>query len=160
MLLIANGFLPTRGSLVLDAVFLAMFVICAVMLASIFLVRYQQKYETHRRIQTGLAVFLAIAVAIFEIDVRFITDWRSLAESSQYYADGLVDRALWIHLMFAIPTPFVWAFVVVQALRKFPKQLAPNDHSRSHRFWGRVAVGLMLMTAVTGCIFYWLAFAC
>lgn len=160
MNLLASGFLPTRGSIVLDTVFLAMFASCAVLLMSIWLVRYRQKYKAHRKIQICLAAVLAIAIFVFEIDVRFLTDWRSLASSSRFYDSGIVDRALWIHLVFAIPTPFVWAYVVVQALRKFPKDVGPGEHSRSHRFWGWVAAGLMLMTAMTGCIFYWLAFAC
>ena len=160
MTLLANGFLPTRGSFVLDAVFIAMFVICAVMVVSIWLVKYKRKYQTHRRIQMGLAIFLAVAILIFEIDVRFVTDWRQLAESSRFYANGIVDLSLGIHLLFAIPTPFVWAYVVVQALRKFPANTVPNEHSRAHRFWGRIAALMMLATAATGCVFYWLAFAC
>ncbi len=144
----------------LDTVFVAMFAICAVMMLSIWFVRYRSLYKIHRQIQIGLAAVLAVAIFVFEIDVRFVTDWRSLASSSRFYDTGMVDRALWIHLMFAIPTPFVWAYVVVQALRKFPREVGPGEHSRSHRFWGRIAAALMLLTAVTGCIFYWLAFAC
>lgn len=155
-----DGFLPTRGSYVLDSVFVAMFVICLLLAISIGLVHFGKRFRTHRNLQTGIAILLAITVLIFEIDVRFITDWRKLAESSPYYQSGVVDRALWIHLAFAVPTPFVWAYVVVQAWRKFPSDPRPNAHSVAHRFWGRIATLLMVMTALTGCVFYWLAFAC
>jgi uncharacterized membrane protein YozB (DUF420 family) len=157
--LVANGFLPTRGSIVLDAIFIGMFLISAAMIISVCLVRFRKQYRVHRRLQIWLAVFLAVAVVVFEIDVRFITDWRKLAEPSRFYESGMVDRWLWIHLAFAIPTPFIWIFVVVKALRKFAPDAVPNDHSRSHRFWGWIAVASMLMTAITGCVFYWLAFA-
>ena len=156
--LLANGFLPTRGSFMLDFVFVAMFAVSAVMIASILLVRLRKQYQLHRSIQTALAIVLAVTVALFEIDVRFMIDWRELARPSAFYESGLVDWALWVHLAFAIPTPLVWGYVVVQALRKFPKPAHPGVHSRAHRFWGRIAAGLMLMTAITGCCFYWLAF--
>ena len=142
----------------LDFVFVAMFVVCTVMVASILSVRLRKTYQLHRSVQMTLAVVLAIAVGIFEIDVRFFTDWRELARPSVYYESGNVDRALWIHLAFAIPTPFVWAYVVVQALRHFPQPARPSEHSAAHRVWGRIAAGLMLMTAITGCVFYWMAF--
>jgi putative membrane protein len=158
--LIAQGFLPTRGSLVLDSVFVAMFAICAVLMLSIGWVRFANRYRTHRKLQIGLAMILAVAILVFEVDVRFVTDWRKLAEGSKFYAGGTVDRALWIHLAFAIPTPLVWIYVVVQALRNFPKDPVPGKHSSNHRFWGWVATGMMWLTAVTGCVFYWLAFAC
>ncbi len=160
MHLFASGFLPTRGSYVLDAVFVGMFVICIVMALSIILVRYRHQYQAHRNLQIGLAAFLAVAITVFEVDVRFVTDWRSLASSSRFYANGIVSISLWIHLAFAIPTPFVWGYVLISALKKFPNPAQPGDHSRSHRIGGRVAAGMMMMTAITGCVFYWLAFAC
>ncbi len=158
MLLVANGFLPTRGSIVLDAIFIGMFLINAAMIFSIYLVRFRKQYRMHRRIQVWLAVILAVAVVLFEIDMRFVTDWRKLAEPSRFYESGMVDRWLWIHLAFAIPTPFLWLFVVIRALRQFVLETKPGGHSQSHRFWGWIAAASMLMTAITGCIFYWLAF--
>lgn len=159
---LANGFLPTRGSFMLDVVFLAMFLIVAVMLFSIYLVRYLRKIELHRKIQIVLATVLAVAIIAFEIDVRFLTDWRKLAEASPFYENGTVDFWLWFHLLFAIPTPFVWIYVIVMAVRKF--QSSPGgvgqfgDYAATHRLWGRIAAVLMIMTAVTGCAFYWIAF--
>ncbi len=144
----------------LDAVFLAMFVICLLLTISIYLVRQNRQFATHRRLQIGLAIVLVIAILIFEIDVRFVTQWRQLARESRFYESGIVDRALWIHLTFAIPTPFVWAYVIVMALRKFPRPAQPNAHSAAHKFWGWTAAIMMWLTAATGCTFYWLAFAC
>jgi hypothetical protein len=158
--LTAQGFLPTRGSLVLDFVFVAMFAICAILILSIGVVKFANGYRIHRKLQIGLAMILAVAIVVFEVDVRFVTDWRKLAERSTFYASGAVDRALWIHLAFAIPTPIVWIYVVVQALRNFPTDPVPGRHSANHRFWGWAATGMMCLTAATGCVFYWLAFAC
>ena len=155
------GFLPTRGGLMLDFVFVAMFAILPVMAWSIYLVRYRQAYIVHRTIQMVLAVVLLIAVVAFEVDVRFFTDWQALAEPSPYFERGTwnaVWYSLLIHLAFAIPTPFLWAFVIIQALRKFPHPPRPSSYSATHVFWARFATGGMFLTALTGWIFYWLAF--
>ena len=159
-----HGFLPTRGSVMLDFVFLALFAVIPVLAWSIWLVKFRKpcqthKCEWHKRIQLTLAVILLVAVVAFEIDMRFITrDWRGLADASPYYASKIVDYSLWVHLCFAVPTPLLWIFVIVRALKKFPKPAAPCEYSSRHIVWGRIAAGAMLMTAVTGWLFYWLAF--
>lgn len=154
-----QGFLPTRGSYVLDAVFVAMFAIILFLVVNILLAK-KGKFRLHRSLQIALSIILLVAIIIFEIDVRFFTNWRQLAEPSRFYADGWVDWAMAIHLTFAIPTPFVWGYVIYQAVRKFPSPAAPSAHSQSHKTWGWIAAGMMFATCVTGCIFYWLSFAC
>ena len=84
-------------------------------------------------------------------------------ETIPYWRDGSwndwVDCSLGVHLFFAIPTAVLWVFVIVQALRKFPAPPIPNQYSRRHILWARLAALEMLMTAFTGWVFYWLAFA-
>ena len=162
---LTKGFLPTRGSFSLDLIFVGMIVICGIMLFSILAVRLLNKPRMHRRIQLYLAMTLGLIVVLFEIDVRFLTDWRTLAESSAFYQSGWVDLTLWIHLLFAIPTPLIWVYVVYHALKKYhfsdgsPKvTVAESNHS--HRYWGRIAASMMMLTSTTGCVFYWFAFAC
>ena len=156
-LLGSTGFLPSRGSLMLDTVVCAMVLVLVVLAISIYLARAKGQYLAHRAIQITLAVILAVTVIAFEIDIRFFTDWRSAAEQSPYFASGLVDVSLWVHLSFAIPTPFIWAYVLFGAVRRFqPPQ--PGPYSRFHRRWGWIAAVAMLMTALTGWIFYYLAF--
>ncbi len=156
-----HGFLPTRGSLMLDVVFVAMFAIIPLMMWSIYLARYRRRYEWHKRLQITLAVVLLLAVTAFEVDLRFFTDWEALAEPSPFYqaeAWNAVWYALVVHLCFAIPTPLLWVYVIVQALRRFPHPAAPSPHSRQHIWWARLAAAGMFLTALTGWIFYWLAF--
>lgn len=157
--MVYRGFLPTRGSFMLDFVFVAMFAIIAAMAVSLYLVRYGRRYELHRNLQITLGVVLLVAVTAFEIDLNLITkDWRPLAEPSPFYASKVVDYALWIHLAFAVPTPLLWIFVIVQGIRKFPRPTLPNAYSRTHIFYARLAAIGMFMTALTGWVFYWLAF--
>jgi uncharacterized membrane protein YozB (DUF420 family) len=152
------GFLPSRGSFMLDFVFIAMFAVIPILVGSIRLVK-KRHYSWHKRIQITLAIVLLVAVTAFEIDLNFVTkNWRPLAEPSPYYAAGWVDVSLWIHLVYAVPTPFLWGIVIVQALRKFPQPVGPGEHSRQHARWGWLAAGAMALTAVTGWCFYFLAF--
>lgn len=157
-----NGFLGTRGSLMLDLVFLAMFAVVPVMWWSIRQVRHHQRYVLHGRVQLALGIVLGIAVTAFEIDMR-LHGWRDRAIPSPYWRDGAwndwIDWSLAIHLACAIPTCFLWIYVIVQAMRKFPRPFAPNAYSPIHRRWARVAAIEMVLTAATGWIFYYLAFA-
>lgn len=159
--LLAAGFLPARGSWMLDFVVTAMVAVVAIMTWSLYLVRVRKKYAQHKCIQIALGVTLLIAVTAFEVDMRFVTDWRALADASPYFSrDGMspVWAMLLIHLAFAIPTTLLWVFVIALALRKFPSPVQPSSHSRAHRIWGRVAMIGMWGTALTGWLFYYFAF--
>ena len=152
-----NGVLPTRGSMMLDIVFVMMFVLVIFLSLSIWMVR-RKRFAFHRNLQLGLAAILIVAIVAFEIDVRFFTNWVELARPSPFFESGLVHLMLGIHLVFAIPVPFLWATVIWLALRNFPRPLEASEYSRKHRFWGRLAALFMILTATTGCVFYWIAF--
>lgn len=155
------GFLPTRGSFMLDFVFVAMFGIIVLLGVSIYLARVQKKYQLHKRIQIVIGVVLLVTLVAFEIDIHRPPTWRELAAPSPYFdgdSIGAVYISLWIHLCFAVPTPVLWIVVIWRALKRFPNPPVPGDHSASHIFWGWLAAIGMLMTAVTGWVFYFLAF--
>jgi hypothetical protein len=158
------GFLPgSRASLMLDVVFLAMFAIVPLLLFSVQLVRSRRRYSLHKRLQLGMATVLLVAVGLFEIDLQLFTDWEKLAEGSPYFQPASkwtspAGISLLIHLSFAVPTLVLWVVVVVQALRKFPTPPLPGPHSRWHARYGWLAAIGMVLTALTGWTFYWLAF--
>jgi hypothetical protein len=158
------GFIPgSRGSLMLDVVFLAMFLIVPLMGLSIYLVKYRRRFLLHKWMQVWMGLVLLVAVVAFELDMRFFTNWESMAADSPYWVEGqwnAVWYSLVVHLCFAIPTPLLWIFVIVQALRKFPNPPHPNKYSPNHIFWARTAAIEMTLTAVTGWVFYVLAFMC
>lgn len=154
------GFLGTRASLMLDVVFLAMFLVVPVLMVSISIVK-RGRYALHKQIQLVLGTVLLVAVVAFEADMRFFTDWKELAKPSPYYqSEGWspVWTSLSVHLAFAVPAALLWAYVIVQALRKFSRPPVPGAHSAAHKRWGWLAAICMFMTAVTGWIFYYLAF--
>ena len=160
--ILGNGFLPTRASWMLDFVAIAMLAVVVVLAMSIYLVRVKKNKRLHRTIQIATAATLTLALIAFEIDVRFITKWRELAQASPFYQSGWVDRCLAIHLVFAIPTPIVWGVVIFMALRRFKSNFSSKmevtSFNRFHRISGRIAAALMFLTAITGWIFYYVAF--
>ena len=153
-----DGFLGTRASLILDVLFLTMFVVVVVLGWSVFQVKYRRRCQLHKWVQIVLGVVLFVAVMIFEIDIR-THGWESRA-AGQIGGEPSpnVYTALYIHLVFAVTTVLLWPIVIVRALRNFPNPPAPAPHSAWHIRWARVAAIDMVLTSVTGWMFYWLAF--
>ncbi len=145
----------------LDVVALAMAVVLPALAASVCLVRYGHRYALHKRMQITLASVLLVTVALFEADMR-INGWRERAAASPYIGgNGSADwvaMSLAIHLCFAVSTALLWIVVITRAWRLFPSPPEPAAHSRWHRRFGMLAAIDMALTAVTGWIFYWLAF--
>lgn len=156
-----DGFLGTRASLMLDLVFLAMFLVLPLLGTSIYLVRVHRRFEWHKRLQLMLAGVLLVTVALFEVDMR-LHGWQERAKPSPYYGSesepGAIFTVLYVHLFFAVTTTVLWTVVIVRALRQFPSPLGPGPHSRSHVVWARLAALDMVATSLTGWVFYWLAF--
>ena len=138
----------------LDFVAVAMVLILPILWFSVSLAR-AGKYPLHRTIQIGTAIALLAAVVLFEVDMRFFTNWRQLAEASPLYQ--WCSILLWIHLAFAIPTPFLWAVVIFGALRDFDSTFQGPYNAR-HRSLGKLAAWLMYATGLTGILFYVVAF--
>ena len=153
-----DGFLGTRASFMLDVVFVAMLAVIPVMFWSIYQVRHRQRFTLHKNVQLTLAALLLVAVVAFEIDIR-IYGWQE--RSSGHSGSGvspIVWGALYTHLFFAITSAVLWPWVIYRAWRRFPVPPVPGEHSPSHIFWARLAAMDMLLTAITGWVFYFLAF--
>ncbi len=153
-----NGFLGSRASIMLDVVFLAMFLVLPVLAWSIWQVKYRRRFALHKRVQLITAAVLLITVVAFEVDMRWISGWTDRAKFSPYWENGIVRASLWIHLMFSATTAALWVYVIVGALNNIPKPPAPSPYSEWHKFWGWLAALDLVMTAITGWAFYYLAF--
>lgn len=115
-----------------------------------------KNYRTHKLIMTSLSAILLTAVALFEYEMRTI-GWEHLAEPSPYFGETL-DNTLYIHLFFSVSTAVSLLITVGLAFKKFSRIPKPNSHSYVHRIVGRVSIGGLIMTSITGWIFYWMAF--
>ena len=156
-----DGFLGTRASFMLDFVALAMIALLPVLGWSIYQVKYRRRYVLHKRVQLVLGVVLLITVGLFEADMR-INGWRQRAAASAYSTHeesvGWIEISLGVHLFFAVTTALLWIAVMARALRNFSNPPMPGPHSGWHVRFARLAAYDMVCTAVTGWIFYWLAF--
>jgi putative membrane protein len=153
-----DGFLGTRAPLILDVLCLAMLAVVVVLAWSVYQVKYKQRYSLHKWTQVTLGAVLLTVVILFEIDIR-LHGWQERAAGQLgAQAPSAAVAALYVHLVFAVTTVLLWPTVIVLALRNFPSPLVPGPHSRIHVPLARVAAIDMVLTAITGWIFYWAAF--
>ena len=157
-----DGFLGYHASLMLDAVVVALVLVVPVLLFSLYSVKIRRRYTLHRNLQLGLAVTLLLAVLAFEIDMHFVQGgWRQVVQKGPPVTTeqlALIQRVLRIHLCFAGSTPFLWATTIILALRRMPNPPMPCAHSRLHKTLGWLSTIDLVMTSITGLIFYYVAF--
>lgn len=146
----------SRASLGMDVVLVGLVALLPILAWSIAAVR-RGHYTLHKRLQLVIVVALTVAILVFEIDIRLLSDWKERARPSGFWPVG-VFAALAIHLVFAISTFVLWVWVMWEALARFPNPPATGSHGPRHRFMARLAAIDLVSTALTGGIFYWLAF--
>jgi len=151
-----DGFLGTRASLGMDVVLVGLLALLPVLGWSIAAVR-RGRYLLHKRLQLFIVAALAAAIVVFEIDVRLVSDWKPRAAASPFWPGGVL-AALAVHLVFAVSTFVLLAWVVWEALARFPVPPQPGGHGPRHRRMARLAAADLVLTAITGSVFYWLAF--
>ena len=151
-----DGFLGSRASLGMDVVLVGLIALLPVLAWSVALVR-RGRYAAHKRLQLFIVATLAAAIVFFEVDVRLVSDWRLRARASPLWPEGVL-AALGIHLVFAVSSLVLLAWVVWEALARFPADPVPGSHGPRHRSMARLAAADLVLTAITGTIFYWLAF--
>jgi putative membrane protein len=153
-----DGFLGTRATLMLDVLVIAMLLVMLVLVWSVYQVKFRRRYQLHKWTQITLAAILLVTVVLFEIDIR-LHGWTGRAAGQ---IDGEPAAAVWyalyVHLIFAVTTVILWPIVIFLALRNFPNPPHPAKHSRIHVPLARLAAADMMLTAITGWTFYWLAF--
>lgn len=160
-----DGFLGYQTSFMLDFVVCALIIIVPLLVYSLWLVKFRKAYTQHKWLQIALGVILLVAVAAFEVDLQIVHGgWENIVRKSHPEESALAARIaqarpwLWIHLVFAISTPFLWAVTLYQALKKFPSPPVPGAHSRRHKTLGWLSTIDITLTAVTGLAFYYIAF--
>ncbi|MFM8380143.1 MAG: DUF420 domain-containing protein, partial [Planctomycetia bacterium] len=151
-----DGFLGTRASVGMDVVLVGLWLLLPVLAWSIALVR-RGRYATHKTLQLLIAGALLAAIVVFEIDVRLVSDWKERARPSPWWPGGVLG-SLGVHLVFAVSTLGLLVWVLWEAIQRFPVPPAPGAHGPRHRRLARLAAVDLVLTAITGTAFYWLAF--
>lgn len=158
-----DGFLGFRTSFMLDFVVVALVLIVPVLVYSLYLVKIRRQYTVHRNLQLLLGIVLLVAVGLFEIDLQWIQKgWENVVakRATPLTSDqlGFVRTVLRVHLVFAISTPLLWATTIVLALRRMPSPPQPCAHSQLHKTLGWASTIDIVLTSVTGLVFYYFAF--
>ena len=162
--MLQTGFLGYPTTFMLDFVVCALIVIVPLLLWSLWLVRFRRNYSAHKRLQIALGLILLAAVTAFEVDMRLHGGWENilaqqqLAEAAFNAKIGEVRPWLYLHLVFAVSTPLLWATTITLALQRFGADPAPGKHSRLHKTLGWASAIDVSLTSVTGLIFYYVAF--
>lgn len=158
----AHGFLGYQSTFMLDFVVTALVLIVPALLASLYLVKVKRNFTAHRNLQLVLAGVLLVAVIAFEIDIRLHGGWEQIvgARTPTLTAEQLssVRTTLYVHLVFAISTPLLWLVTIVLALKRMPSPPVPCAHSQLHKTLGWLSVIDLVLTSVTGLLFYYRAF--
>lgn len=157
-----DGFLGYHTSFMLDAVVSALVLVVPVLVFSLYSVKFRRNYRLHRNLQIGLAFILLAAVFAFEIDLHFVQGgWQNVVKKGPpVSAEQLlfIQKVLRVHLVFAGSTPFLWAITIIMALRHMPNPPSPSPHSRLHKLLGWTSTVDLVLTSVTGLVFYYVAF--
>jgi uncharacterized membrane protein YozB (DUF420 family) len=153
-----QGFIPfARGSFMLDFVVLALLLVVPAVGFAIYQVRVRRNYKLHKWMQLIIGATLFIAVVLFEVEMRLV-GWKHLAEVSPYYQTW-VYPVLTLHITCAVLAVLSWSVTIIGAFRSFPSSdLAPTQYSLRHKRLGRFAGISLLCTALSGWLFYYLAF--
>jgi len=160
-----DGFLGYDTSLMLDVVVSALVLVVPALLFSLYLVKVRHNYLWHRNLQIALGLVLLIAVGAFEVDLQIVHGgWENIvnkpSQPPRLEGEALefVRRVLWVHLVFAISTPFLWGATIGLALKRFPSPPVPGPHSRLHKPLAWAATVDLVLTSATGLLFYYFAF--
>jgi hypothetical protein len=160
-----TGFLGYQTTFMLDFVVCALVLIVPLLLFSLWLVKIRRNYSGHMRLQITLGLVLLVAVTAFEVDVQMVHGgWQNIVAQQQLSPEAFTAKVaavrpwLLVHLVFAVSTPFLWAITIALALRRFGTRPLPGPHSRVHAVLGWISTIDITLTAITGLIFYYLAF--
>ncbi|MGE3316541.1 MAG: DUF420 domain-containing protein [Planctomycetaceae bacterium] len=159
----SHGFLGYNASFMLDVVVCALILVVPTLLYSLYLVKFSRNYVWHRNIQVLLGIVLLLTVAAFEVDMQLVHGgWENIVarRTPPLSSDelGFVRKVLWVHLLFAITTPFLWGATLYLALKRFPSPPTPGTHSKLHSTLGWLSTVDITLTSVTGLAFYYFAF--
>lgn len=158
-----DGFLGYHTSFMLDVIVCALVLVVPVLVYSIYAVKFRKQFALHKKLQIALGTVIALAVIAFEIDMQHVQGgWENVVakRTVPLTPEGLefVRKVLWIHLVFAVSTPVLWAITIGFALKRFPHPPAPGDHSPLHKKLAWISAVDITLTSVTGLLFYYFAF--
>jgi cbb3-type cytochrome oxidase subunit 1 len=155
--MLPQGFLGTRADLLMDLVLLSFIVILPAIGWSWWQAR-RGRYAVHKTSQLTLAAVLAVAVALFEIDLKLSGGIFELTRDSAYAGTTLLNSWIYGHTLVAILTTVIWLGLIIFSLVRFPKPPVPGPFSAHHRLWGRLGMVCMMLAGASAFPLYYYGF--
>ena len=156
--MLPQGFLGTRGDILMDLVVLSFIVILPVLVVSWRAARGGD-FRKHRAIQVTLVLVLAVAVGLFEVDLKLSGGIFELTRESGYAGTAILNSLIYGHTLVAISSVLVWVPLIVLSLRRFPNPPMSNTFGPTHRQWGRIGMLLMMASGLSAIPLYYVGFA-
>jgi putative membrane protein len=151
------GFLSDRSDILIDIVMLSFVIIVPILIVSWRQVRAKH-YQNHRSIQLTLGISLAIAIALFETDLRLSGGIFELTKNSSVAGTPLLNFWIYGHMLVSILTSLIWIILIPLSLYRFDNPARPNRFSPAHRFLGRFGMISMLLTGLSAIPLYYYGF--
>lgn len=151
------GFLSDRSDILIDVVILSFIIIVPVLAWSWQQVR-ARKYQNHRNIQLTLGITLAIAVTLFEVDLRLSGGIFELTKNSSVAGTALLNFWIYGHMLVSILTSLIWVILIPLSLYRFDNPAKPNSFSAAHKFLGRTGMITMILTGLSAIPLYYYGF--
>jgi len=148
-----QGFLGTRSDFIVDAVMVYFALLPFLMLYSFHLVS-KQKVLLHRNLQIFLLLLTTISVISLELDIR-LGELNAKAYLSSYYDSLTLKYTFFVHLLFAISSFLLWAWMVF----KYSNFSLNKIKSTKHILLGKIVFWGMVLTVITGWLIYMMVFA-
>ncbi len=155
--MLPDGFLGSRGDVLIDLVILSFFAILPLLVISWWYAK-NKNYVHHRRLQIGLAILLVVAVGLFEIDLSLSGGVFELTRESAYSGTGLLNSIIYGHTLVAMASVLVWTPLIYLSLKRFGNPPVSGAFGHRHRFWGRTGMVLMMASGFSALPLYYLGF--
>ena len=157
MIMFPQGFFGTRADLMMDIVIVAFMIIMPILFVSWRKAR-ANNYATHSKIQIGLSIVLAIAVILFETDLKLSGGMAELTKDSVYFDTNTLNYWMWGHTLVAIITTLLWIVLMTLSIKKFKLPPKTNAFRNVHRPLGFTTMAFMYATGLSSFPLYYYGF--
>lgn len=151
------GFISPRSDILIDVVIISFVLILPILIWSWGQVR-KHNYQNHRNTQLTLGIALAIAVALFETDLRLSGGIFELTKDSPVAGTATLNFWIYGHMVVSILTSLIWIVLIPLSLSRFSNPARPNAFSRTHKIWGRTGMITMTLTGLSAIPLYYYGF--
>jgi uncharacterized membrane protein YozB (DUF420 family) len=116
----------------------------------------QGHLDRHRRWQRTLFIVFTVAILGLETGIRFGGAGEGLLDS-RFHGSLWLRGAFAFHVLFAILTYGLWAYLVIRSGKLFGTEL-PGPWSHTHRRLGKITFAALSITALSAWVVYTLSF--